>query len=228
MFAVVICFILKCTSSAEGVVVVLVLIHKASPPRIPPLDCSKSIMFPTSSTSCSISETLGALGCTAVKPAEDVHANFQLYCTNTLWPLLHNVQLGEEHYAELSRQVTLWEAYQHVNAMFAEHTCSNAGDGTLFWVHNFQLMLVPLYIRQNLERLNVRGVLCVLACCGQRSLFFLNLSTPYEATPLLGTIMISASTVAHPVPVPTVTPTVTPTLPLPPPSKQLRLICKLR
>ena len=175
-------------------------------------------MFPTSPTSStsSISETLGALGCTAVKPAEDVHANFQLYCTNTLWPLLHNVQLGEEHYAELSRQVTLWEAYQHVNAMFAEHTCSNAGDGTLFWVHNFQLMLVPLYIRQNLERLNVRAC-CVDVLCERAgvlwttSFLFLDLSTPYDDTPryasLFGTMMILASTVAQPVPVPTVTPT---------------------
>ena len=63
------------------------------------------------------------------------------FANSTLWPLFH----GFPTRARFDRAG--WDAYGRVNRRFAEAAAGVAGDGELVWVHDYQLMLSPLYLR---------------------------------------------------------------------------------
>jgi trehalose 6-phosphate synthase len=59
----------------------------------------------------------------------------------TLWPLLHGLV---EHYSLDHRT---WPTYRAVNERFAERAHALGDDRTLYWVHDYHLMLVPRMLR---------------------------------------------------------------------------------
>jgi len=59
----------------------------------------------------------------------------------TLWPLLHGLV---EHYSLDHRT---WPTYRAVNERFAERAFALADDQTLYWIHDYHLMLVPRMLR---------------------------------------------------------------------------------
>ncbi|MCC5947817.1 MAG: glucosylglycerol-phosphate synthase [Nitriliruptoraceae bacterium] len=59
-----------------------------------------------------------------------------------LWPVLHSFALN------FDAQAADWETYREVNRLFAEAACEQASDDALIWIHDYNLWLVPSFIRQ--------------------------------------------------------------------------------
>ena len=63
-------------------------------------------------------------------------------CNRALWPLFHD-------FPDRGTFVTEdWEAYVQVNRRFAEIAARRARDGGRIWVHDYQLSLVPRFLRE--------------------------------------------------------------------------------
>ena len=73
---------------------------------------------------------------------EEVTRYYDGFSNSVLWPLFHylldKVQLDAE---------TDWSAYQQVNRRFAETVAAEYRAGDSIWVHDYQLALVPGYLR---------------------------------------------------------------------------------
>lgn len=76
----------------------------------------------------------------------DVRHYYHGFANATLWPLLHNA-------IEKPRfERAWWQSYRSVNGAFARATADTLSDhsGSLCWVHDYQLMLVPRLVRERL------------------------------------------------------------------------------
>lgn len=91
-----------------------------------------------------IDEQLAAMHCAPVHltPAEIAHY-YDAFSNGVLWPLLHyqmnKVRLDAAHD---------WTVYRDVNRRFAEHVAARYVPGDLVWVHDYQLALVPAFLRR--------------------------------------------------------------------------------
>jgi alpha,alpha-trehalose-phosphate synthase [UDP-forming] len=63
-------------------------------------------------------------------------------CNRALWPLFHNFP-GRAVY-----QSDDWKVYVQVNRRFAEACAARARRGDRVWIHDYQLMLVPAFLRE--------------------------------------------------------------------------------
>ena len=63
------------------------------------------------------------------------------FSNSTLWPLFHYFQQFTDFAAKT------WDDYKEVNELFAETTAKIAKKGDIFWVQDYQLMLVPRLLR---------------------------------------------------------------------------------
>ncbi|MBI4543213.1 MAG: bifunctional alpha,alpha-trehalose-phosphate synthase (UDP-forming)/trehalose-phosphatase [Gemmatimonadetes bacterium] len=68
------------------------------------------------------------------------------FCNRTLWPLFHYF-VGR---TQIDAQT--WRAYERVNDRFAAAAAAAAGDDTLVWVHDYQLLRVPALLRRRAPR----------------------------------------------------------------------------
>src|SRR5215469_4726351 len=78
--------------------------------------------------------------------AAQVRQYYHGFANATLWPLLHNA-------IEKPRfERAWWQSYQGVNGAFASSAADTLADhsGSLCWVHDYQLMLVPRLLRERL------------------------------------------------------------------------------
>lgn len=73
--------------------------------------------------------------------------NYEMYCEETLWPLLHYDYASVGSAGDLEE---FWSAYRFINQRFAEAVSEIYEDGDLIWVHNYQLMLLPSLLRESL------------------------------------------------------------------------------
>ena len=73
---------------------------------------------------------------------EDVELYYEGFSNGTLWPLYHDVIERPTYHR------AWWEAYQRVNARFAEAVAAEAAKGATVWVHDYQLQLVPQMLRE--------------------------------------------------------------------------------
>lgn len=74
--------------------------------------------------------------------AEQVKAFYHVTSKEALWPILHSFP-GMFNYGPVD-----WETFREVNRLFAEAACEQAADDALIWVHDYNLWLVPHYVRQ--------------------------------------------------------------------------------
>src|SRR5262245_535886 len=72
----------------------------------------------------------------------DVNGFYHGFANATLWPLFH----GFPTRAQFDRSG--WDAYARVNQRFGEVAAAAASDVDLVWVHDYQLMLTPLTVRE--------------------------------------------------------------------------------
>ncbi|NGN83933.1 trehalose-6-phosphate synthase [Arthrobacter silviterrae] len=73
---------------------------------------------------------------------DEVELYYEGFSNSTLWPLYHDVIAPPEFHR------TWWDAYRKVNRRFAEAAAGAAAQNATVWVQDYQLQLVPRYLRQ--------------------------------------------------------------------------------
>jgi trehalose 6-phosphate synthase/phosphatase len=76
--------------------------------------------------------------------AGEIARYYEGYSNAVLWPLFHYAV------ARLPQEVKDFDAYEAVNARFADAVAAAYEPGDLVWVHDYQLMLVPQLLRERL------------------------------------------------------------------------------
>lgn len=72
---------------------------------------------------------------------EEIEKYYSGFANGILWPLCH-------YFVEkCAFERSYWEAYAWVNKKFALQSTKHAGENSLVWVHDYQLALVPHYLR---------------------------------------------------------------------------------
>jgi len=80
---------------------------------------------------------------------EDVELYYEGYSNSTLWPLFHYF------YAYTKHDRKYWETYKKVNELFREKVLEIAGEEDIIWIHDYQLMLLPMMIRDHLPSVRI-------------------------------------------------------------------------
>jgi len=89
-----------------------------------------------------ITEKLKAKHCYPVfLTKKQVDDYYNGYSNSVLWPQFHNLQVRTGDSAKN------WQAYQAVNRQFTEVALELSKPGDTLWVHDYQLLLVPQYLR---------------------------------------------------------------------------------
>src|SRR5204863_6583420 len=76
--------------------------------------------------------------------AEEVERYYEQFCNGIVWPALHYL-IGL-----LPLEISGYDLYQTVNRRFAEATVARYRSGDVIWVQDYQMMLVPQMIREQL------------------------------------------------------------------------------
>ncbi|HEX7624852.1 MAG TPA: bifunctional alpha,alpha-trehalose-phosphate synthase (UDP-forming)/trehalose-phosphatase [Anaeromyxobacteraceae bacterium] len=74
--------------------------------------------------------------------AAEIARYYEGYSNSILWPLFHY------SVARLPNEVSGFDAYEQVNARFADAVAAHWQPGDLVWIHDYQLMLVPAMLRE--------------------------------------------------------------------------------
>jgi trehalose 6-phosphate synthase/phosphatase len=90
-----------------------------------------------------ITKELKKYGCHPVfLSREEVDFYYSGYSNATLWPMFHYFPTKAHH------DERFWDSYKCVNEKFAKEARRFKGKDAVFWVHDYQLMLVPQMLRQ--------------------------------------------------------------------------------
>jgi trehalose 6-phosphate synthase/phosphatase len=81
--------------------------------------------------------------------AEEVARYYESYSNGVLWPLFHYFA------SRLPLEVHDFDAYEQVNARFADAVAARYQPGDLVWVHDYQLMLVPQMLRERIPEARI-------------------------------------------------------------------------
>ncbi|WP_430592875.1 alpha,alpha-trehalose-phosphate synthase (UDP-forming) [Humidisolicoccus flavus] len=68
---------------------------------------------------------------------------YEGFSNDALWPLYHDLIVQPRY------ESTWWEAYVRVNRRFADRAAELASQGAQVWVHDYQLQLVPMMLRES-------------------------------------------------------------------------------
>lgn len=80
--------------------------------------------------------------CQAVYLSDDVaDAHYNGFSNSILWPLFHY------HPGEMNFDEGNWLAYRQANMQFAEAVRAQLQDGSMVWVQDYHLMLLPMMLR---------------------------------------------------------------------------------
>ncbi len=74
----------------------------------------------------------------------DIEEYYHGFCNETLWPLFHYFV----QYAIYDE--SFWNAYVRVNKAFCDAIIQVAGKDDVIWIHDYQLMLLPMLLRKKL------------------------------------------------------------------------------
>ncbi|QBE65745.1 glucosylglycerol-phosphate synthase [Pseudoduganella lutea] len=73
--------------------------------------------------------------------AEDVDLFYKKFSKEAFWPIIFSFPDKAEFNA------THWERFLEVNRLFAEQTAREAAEGAVVWVHDYNLWMVPAFLR---------------------------------------------------------------------------------
>lgn len=97
-----------------------------------------------------VKEKLAAKNCAPVFLSKKQIEQYYLgFCNETIWPLFHYFPtrtLWESRF---------WQAYEQVNQVFCRETLKIARPGDRIWVHDYQLMLLPQLLREQLSDVEI-------------------------------------------------------------------------
>lgn len=80
---------------------------------------------------------------------EEVAGHYEGFSNSSIWPLLHYMPNFMRYDA------AWWEHYRGVNQRFAGKVLERARPGDVVWVHDYQLMLLPQMLREQMSALKV-------------------------------------------------------------------------
>ena len=80
---------------------------------------------------------------------QEIEDYYEGFSNETLWPNFHYFN----QYVVYRDQ--FWEAYQKVNQKFAKEIISVAEPGDKIWIHDYQLLLLPQYVRDALPEISI-------------------------------------------------------------------------
>jgi trehalose 6-phosphate synthase/phosphatase len=81
--------------------------------------------------------------------AREVSQYYAGFANRTLWPLFHYFV------GRVAIDAATWRVYERVNERFAAAVVEDARRGALVWVHDYQLLLVPYYLRRTVPQARV-------------------------------------------------------------------------
>ncbi|MFC5380760.1 alpha,alpha-trehalose-phosphate synthase (UDP-forming) [Aquipuribacter nitratireducens] len=81
--------------------------------------------------------------------AQEIEDYYEGMANGTLWPLFHDVIAAPEYHRHW------WDAYAKVNRRFAEAAAAQAAEGATVWVQDYQLLLVPMMLREQRPDLRI-------------------------------------------------------------------------
>ena len=74
--------------------------------------------------------------------AEQISQFYHVTSKEALWPVLNSFP------SLYSSENTHWATFREVNRLFAEAACEEAAPGAVVWVHDYNLWLVPQFVRR--------------------------------------------------------------------------------
>jgi glucosylglycerol-phosphate synthase len=74
--------------------------------------------------------------------AEQISQFYHVTSKEALWPVLNSFP------SLYSSENTQWSTFREVNRLFAEAACQEAAPGAVVWVHDYNLWLVPQFLRR--------------------------------------------------------------------------------
>lgn len=80
---------------------------------------------------------------------KQIEKYYEGFSNNTIWPLFHYFT---EH---TIYDKSTWESYRHVNRLFLDEVLRHAEAGDTIWIHDYQLMLLPELIRQEMPEATI-------------------------------------------------------------------------
>lgn len=80
---------------------------------------------------------------------QEIDGFYRGFSNGILWPICHYMI----SYAIYQQEY--WEAYEAVNRKFAEQVLARVEPGDTVWVHDYQLLLVPRFVREQLPDLSI-------------------------------------------------------------------------
>ncbi|MEO1449068.1 MAG: bifunctional alpha,alpha-trehalose-phosphate synthase (UDP-forming)/trehalose-phosphatase [Bacteroidota bacterium] len=80
---------------------------------------------------------------------EQIEMFYEGFSNKTIWPLFHYFTQYTEY------EESTWKVYETVNRCFAEAIAARIRPGDMVWVHDYQLMLVPGYLREQFPDLSI-------------------------------------------------------------------------
>ena len=80
---------------------------------------------------------------------EQISSFYHVTSKESFWPILHTFP----NFFNINN--TDWRIFEEVNQRFADAACSEAAPGAIIWVHDYNLWLVPGYIRSKRSDLKI-------------------------------------------------------------------------
>jgi trehalose 6-phosphate synthase/phosphatase len=75
----------------------------------------------------------------------EIDAFYSGYSNTVLWPLFHN--LAKQKNVTPEQRERWWSTYRSVNRQYAQATLTVAETASRIWIHDYQLLLVPSFLR---------------------------------------------------------------------------------
>jgi len=81
---------------------------------------------------------------------EEINQYYEGFCNDVLWPVFHYYVSTYSVYKESN-----WDYYQAVNLKFRDAVLAIAEPGDVIWIHDYQLLLLPALIREELPDISI-------------------------------------------------------------------------
>ncbi|MBC7566727.1 MAG: bifunctional alpha,alpha-trehalose-phosphate synthase (UDP-forming)/trehalose-phosphatase [Pedobacter sp.] len=80
---------------------------------------------------------------------EEINLYYEGFSNEILWPIFHYVAT----YANFDQ--SYWDSYKSVNEKFSQEVIYHLNDGDTVWIHDYQLLLLPCYLRSNKPQVTI-------------------------------------------------------------------------
>ncbi|XP_026192293.1 probable alpha,alpha-trehalose-phosphate synthase [UDP-forming] 9 [Cyclospora cayetanensis] len=101
-----------------------------------------------------IRQLLEPYSCFPIFCPEKEMAECLCFCNQIMRPLFHNV-LSVDSEAQEPYNPQLWSAYQYISKLYATEVALHMQETDIVWIHDFQLLVAPMYITRRNRRANI-------------------------------------------------------------------------